>query len=66
VRAKRSENLSFVVVEIAILDSTTCDKDDIYGLGKIMSMRTKDVAEPALNLIPERCSLLYLRCYSYG
>ncbi len=64
-RAKRAEDLPLVVVEITILDPSTCDHNHIDWLSEIAPNSAKDLAQSPLNLITEGCPLLYLRCNGY-
>ena len=64
-RAKSPEHLSFVVVEITILNPPTRDHHHINWLGKIMTDGSKYIAQPTLNFITEGCPLFYLCCDGY-
>jgi hypothetical protein len=64
-RAKRSEHLASIVIELTVLDATTGNHDHIEGFCEIMTDSPEEFAQAALYLVPNRCSLLYLRCDGY-
>jgi len=65
-RAQRSENLSTIVIELTVLDTTAGDHDHVEGLCKIVTDSAEYLAQAALYLIPNVCALLYLCCNGYG
>ena len=64
-RAKGAKHLSFIVIEITILNPTTSDHNQINRLSKFVPVRTKKLAQPTLNFITEGGAFLYLRCNGY-
>jgi len=61
-RAKRSEHLSSIVIELTILNTATGNHDHIERLCEIMPVRSEQFTQTALYLVPNRGSLFYLRC----
>lgn len=64
-RAKRSEHLTSIVIELTVLDAATGNHDHIERFGEIMTDRSEEFTQTALYLVPNRGSLLYLRCNGY-
>jgi hypothetical protein len=60
--AKRPEHLTSIVLELTVLNTATGNNDHIERFGEIMTDRSEEFTQTALYLVPNRGSLLYLRC----
>ena len=61
-RAKRSEHLSSIIIELTILNTATGNHDHIERFCEILADCSKEFTQTALYLVPNRGSLFYLRC----
>jgi hypothetical protein len=61
-RSKRSKHLTSIVIELTVLDAATGNYDDIERLCEIVTDSSEEFTQTALYLVPNRGSLLYLRC----
>ncbi|MEN9846224.1 MAG: hypothetical protein RIS36_1371 [Pseudomonadota bacterium] len=63
---QRPEDLATIVIEVAVLNTTTGDHDYVDGLGEVVTDSAKCLAQAALDLVPNVGALLYLCCNGDG